>query len=44
MSEKKWGIDPENVKLIEYNLLVNQGAESTVGASEVKIRVQRVRL
>jgi hypothetical protein len=33
---KKWGIDPENVKLIEYNLLANQGAESTVGASEIE--------
>ena len=32
----KWGVDPENVKLIEYNLLANQGAEFTVGASEIK--------
>ena len=32
----EWGIDPENVKLIEYNLLANQGAEFTVGASEIK--------
>jgi hypothetical protein len=32
----KWGIDPENVKLIEYNLLVNQGAEFTVGKSEIE--------
>ncbi len=32
----KWGIDPENVKLIEYNLLTNQGAESTVGASGIE--------
>ena len=32
----KWGIDPENVKLIEYNLLANQGAEFTVGASEIE--------
>ena len=32
----KWGIDPENVKLIEYNLLANRGAEFTVGASEIK--------
>ena len=33
---EKWGIDPENVKLIEYNLLANQGAESTVGAPEIE--------
>ena len=32
----KWGIDPENVKLIEYNLLANQGAEFIVGASEIE--------
>jgi hypothetical protein len=32
----KWGIDPENVTLIEYNLLANQGAEFTVGASEIE--------
>jgi CRISPR/Cas system-associated exonuclease Cas4 (RecB family) len=32
----KWGIDPENVKLIEYNLLANQGAEFTIGASEIE--------
>jgi len=32
----KWGIDPENVKLIEYNLLANQGAEFTAGASEIE--------
>jgi hypothetical protein len=32
----KRGIDPENVKLIEYNLLANQGAEFTVGASEIE--------
>ena len=31
----KWGIDPENVKLIEYNLFANQGAEFKVGASEI---------
>jgi CRISPR/Cas system-associated exonuclease Cas4 (RecB family) len=33
---EKWGIDPENVKLIEYNLLANQGAEFTVGAAEIE--------
>ena len=32
----KWGIDPENVKLIEYNLLANQGAEFRVGAAEIE--------
>jgi len=32
----KWGIDPENVKLIEYNLLGNLGAEFTVGSSEIE--------
>ena len=32
----KWGIDPEKVKLIEYNLLVNQGVEFTIGASEIE--------
>jgi CRISPR/Cas system-associated exonuclease Cas4 (RecB family) len=32
----KWGIDPENVKLIEYNLLANQGVEFTVGAPEIE--------
>lgn len=32
----KWGIDPEKVKLIEYNLLANQGSEFTIGKSEIK--------
>jgi hypothetical protein len=32
----KWGVDPENVKLIEYNLLANQGAEFTVSSAEIK--------
>jgi hypothetical protein len=32
----KWGIDPENVKLIEYNLLANQGVEFTVAAAEIE--------
>jgi CRISPR/Cas system-associated exonuclease Cas4 (RecB family) len=32
----KWGIDSEKVKLIEYNLLANQGVEFTVGASEIE--------
>ena len=32
----EWGVDPENVKLIEYNLLANLGAEFTVGAPEIE--------
>ena len=32
----KWGVDPENVKLIEYNLLANKGAEFNVGSSEIE--------
>jgi phage-related protein len=32
----KWGLDPENVKLIEYNLLSNEGVEFTIGASEIE--------
>ena len=32
----KWGIGPENVKLIEYNLLANQGVELNVSASEIE--------
>jgi len=31
---EKWGVDPEKVKLIEYNLLANQGAEFTVSEAE----------
>jgi CRISPR/Cas system-associated exonuclease Cas4 (RecB family) len=33
---EKWGVDPEKVKLIEYNLLANQGVECSVGASEIE--------
>ena len=33
---EKWGIDPENVKLIEYNLLVNQGTEFRVTDAEIE--------
>ena len=33
---EKWGVDPENVKLIEYNLLANQGVEFTVGTSVIE--------
>jgi CRISPR/Cas system-associated exonuclease Cas4 (RecB family) len=32
----KWGVDPGNVKLIEYNLLANQGVEFTVGSPEIE--------
>ena len=32
----KWGVDPENVKLIEYNLFTNHGSEFNVGASEIE--------
>ena len=32
----KWGIDPENVKLIEYNLLANQGAEFNISGDEIE--------
>jgi hypothetical protein len=33
---EKWGVDPESVKLIEYNLLANQGVEFTVSGDEIK--------
>ena len=33
---EKWGVDPEDVKLIEYNLPANQGVEFTVGKSEIE--------
>ena len=33
---RKWGVDPENVKLIEYNLLANQSSEFTIGATEIE--------
>ena len=33
---EKWGVDLESVKLIEYNLLANQGVEFTVGAPEIE--------
>ena len=32
----KWGIDPEGVKLIAYNLLANQGSKFIVGAPEIE--------
>jgi hypothetical protein len=33
---EKWGVDPEKVKLVEYNLLVNQGAEFNISGAEIK--------
>jgi CRISPR/Cas system-associated exonuclease Cas4 (RecB family) len=32
----KWGVEPEKVKLIEYNLLANQGVEFSVTATEIE--------
>jgi CRISPR/Cas system-associated exonuclease Cas4 (RecB family) len=33
---QKWGVDPQKVKLIEYNLLANQGAEFNVSDTEIE--------
>jgi CRISPR/Cas system-associated exonuclease Cas4 (RecB family) len=33
---EKWGVDPERVKLIEYNLLANQGSEFNIGLAEIE--------
>ena len=33
---EKWGVDPERVKLIEYNLLANQGVEFVIGWDEIE--------
>jgi CRISPR/Cas system-associated exonuclease Cas4 (RecB family) len=33
---EKWGVDPEKVKLIEYNLLVNQSVEYNVSGGEIE--------
>jgi CRISPR/Cas system-associated exonuclease Cas4 (RecB family) len=33
---KKWGVDPENVKLIEYNLLADQGSELSVTGVDIE--------
>ena len=33
---EKWGVDPEHVKLIEYNLLANQCAEFSVTGAEIE--------
>jgi hypothetical protein len=32
---KKWGLEPEKVKLTEYNLLVDQRAEFVINAGEI---------
>jgi hypothetical protein len=32
----KWGVDPEKVKLIEYNLLASQGVEFVIGRDEIE--------
>jgi CRISPR/Cas system-associated exonuclease Cas4 (RecB family) len=32
----KWGVDPEKVKLIEYNLLANQSTEFNVSGAEIE--------
>jgi len=33
---EKWGVDPQKVKLIEYNLLANQGVEFIVSGAEIE--------
>jgi CRISPR/Cas system-associated exonuclease Cas4 (RecB family) len=33
---EKWGVDPEKVKLIEYNLLSDQCSEFSITAAEIK--------
>ncbi len=33
---EKWGVGPEKVKLIEYNLLVNEGVEFNVSGAEIE--------
>jgi hypothetical protein len=33
---EKWGVAPEKVNLIEYNLLANQGAELNVAGAEIE--------
>jgi len=35
-AKEKWGVDPEKVKLIEYNILANQGAEFNVTGGEIE--------
>jgi hypothetical protein len=34
--QDKWGIKPENIRLIEYNLLFDQKAEFTITEGEIK--------
>ena len=36
----KWGVDPEKVILIEYNLLANQGVEFVIGRDEISLSVK----
>ena len=36
VGHEKWGVDPEKVKLIEYNLLANQGSEFNVSGAEIE--------
>jgi CRISPR/Cas system-associated exonuclease Cas4 (RecB family) len=33
---QKWGVDPDKVKLIEYNLLANLGVEFSVFGAEIE--------
>ena len=33
---EKWGVDPQKMKLIEYNLLANQGVEFSVSGAEIE--------
>jgi CRISPR/Cas system-associated exonuclease Cas4 (RecB family) len=33
---EKWGVDPEDVRLIEYNLLANQSVEFVIGRDEIE--------
>lgn len=35
-ASRKWGIEPEKIKLIEYNLLANQGAEFFITKGEIE--------
>ena len=32
---EKWGVEPEKVRLIEYNLLANKGAEFNISGAEI---------
>ena len=35
-ASEKWGIESEKIKLIEYNLLANQGAEFFITRAEIE--------